>query len=105
LTTELGARRHRSAERPTALELENAQLRTALESRILIEQAKGILSERFDLRLDDAFELLRRSARSSRRRIHDLATDVTASRLTPPEIERILRSRNSRSRVISDDAA
>ena len=80
---------------PTSLELQNAQLRTALASRIVIEQAKGILSERFDLNLDDAFELLRRSARSSRRRIHALATDVTASRVTPPEIERVLRSRNS----------
>jgi AmiR/NasT family two-component response regulator len=86
LTTEIRERRLA----PTALELENSQLRTALTSRIVIEQAKGILSERFDLKLDEAFELLRRSARSSRCRIHELATDVTARRETPPEIERLL---------------
>ena len=65
------------------LELENAQLRMALVTRVVIEQAKGILSERFGLELEDAFALLRRSARPRRRR-HELATEVTTQRETPP---------------------
>jgi AmiR/NasT family two-component response regulator len=75
---------------PADLELENAQLRTALSSRVAIEQAKGILAERFGLSLDDAFALLRRAARSSRRRIHELATEVMPQHETPHEIVRLV---------------
>ena len=73
-----------------ALQLESAQLRTALSSRIVIEQAKGILAERFGLEIVDAFTLLRRAARSSRRRIHELAAEVTIQRDTPIEIQQAL---------------
>ena len=66
---------------------QNAQLRTALESRIVIEQAKGVLAERFGLGVDEAFGILRRSARNHRMSIHALAAQVVASRRTPPEIE------------------
>lgn len=77
-------------DRLAALQLENAQLRTALSSRIAIEQAKGILAERFGLGLGDAFTLLRRAARTSRRGIHDLAAEVTAARDTPADIAHVL---------------
>ena len=69
------------------LRAENAQLERALESRIVIEQAKGILAERYQLPVDDAFELLRRSARSSRVQLRGLAARVVAERATPDEIE------------------
>jgi AmiR/NasT family two-component response regulator len=66
---------------------QNAQLRTALESRIVIEQAKGVLAERFRLDVDDAFQLLRRSARNNRMSIHALAGRVIRARETPAEIQ------------------
>jgi AmiR/NasT family two-component response regulator len=68
-----------------------AQLQQALDSRIVIEQAKGVLVERYALRPTEAFELLRDGARRSRRKIHDLARDVVDSRTTPPPIEEALR--------------
>jgi hypothetical protein len=52
------------------------QLETALETRVVIEQAKGRLAERFELDLDDAFALLRKSARSARMPLHALALEV-----------------------------
>jgi AmiR/NasT family two-component response regulator len=73
-----------------ALRTENEQLRGALTSRIAIEQAKGVLAERLAIGPEDAFILLRRSARSSRVKLHDLAAAVVASRETPPEIRQVL---------------
>jgi AmiR/NasT family two-component response regulator len=65
----------------------NRQLEHALRSRILIEQAKGMLAERFSVEPDEAFELLRRTSRNHRMRVHDLAARVIAERgVTPPEI-------------------
>ena len=64
----------------------NRQLEHALESRVVIEQAKGVLAERYALPVDDAFGLLRRAARSQRVRIHDLAREVVESRTTPISI-------------------
>lgn len=52
------------------------QLQTALSSRVLIEQAKGILAEREGLGMDGAFELLRRTARSGRRMLTAVAADI-----------------------------
>lgn len=49
------------------------QLQTALNSRVLIEQAKGILAERLHIDLDQAFGLLRHGARSRNRLLSDLA--------------------------------
>ncbi|MEP6978897.1 MAG: ANTAR domain-containing protein [Thermoleophilia bacterium] len=73
-----------------ALRSENKQLKAALTSRIAIEQAKGVLAERLAIGPEDAFILLRRSARSSRVKLHDLAAAVVASRETPPEIRLVL---------------
>jgi AmiR/NasT family two-component response regulator len=50
-------------------------LQTALNSRVIIEQAKGKLAERLGLDMDQAFSLLRDRARVSNRRLSDLARD------------------------------
>ncbi len=63
-----------------------AQLEHALTSRIVIEQAKGMLAERFGIGLDEAFSLLRRAARTNRMKLRDLAAQVVASPETPAEI-------------------
>ena len=52
------------------------QLETALESRVAIEQAKGLLAGRLRLAIDEAFELLRAAARGAGRQLHELAEDV-----------------------------
>jgi ANTAR domain-containing protein len=70
-----------------ALAEENAQLQRALESRVVVEQAKGVLAERFAIDVAESFELLRASARNNRLRLHELAERVVASRVTPPEID------------------
>jgi hypothetical protein len=80
----------RLSTRLAVLEIENEQLRTALETRIVLEQAKGILSERFRIDLEDAFQLLRRSARTSRRELHAIAAAVTCSRETPTDVLAVL---------------
>jgi GAF domain-containing protein len=59
------------------------QLQAALEHRWLIEQAKGVLMGREDLDAQTAFERLRGAARSSTRRLADVARDVTAGQPLP----------------------
>jgi hypothetical protein len=81
-----------------ALTTERDQLLEALESRIVLEQAKGVLAERFRLTVDDGFLLLRRSARTERVKIHDLAREIVSSRETPPAVSRAM-ARDSRLRA------
>lgn len=53
-----------------------SQLQHALDSRIVIEQAKGILSERRSVPVNESFELLRSYARSNHLKLHDVAGAV-----------------------------
>jgi ANTAR domain len=63
-----------------------AQLETALQSRVAIEQAKGVVAERHGLDVDEAFEVLRRAARTNRLKLRDLAGQVRAGEPDPPEL-------------------
>jgi AmiR/NasT family two-component response regulator len=65
-----------------------AELQEALDSRVTIEQAKGILAERLEVTVDEAFALMRHGARSNHRKLHDLAREVVHSAETPAEIRR-----------------
>ena len=60
------------------------QLQRALDSRVVIEQAKGILAGRRGDSLDVAFERLRDHARSSNQRIHEVARRVCDGELDLP---------------------
>jgi GAF domain-containing protein len=57
------------------------QLQAALTSRVLIEQAKGMLAEYLNISVDDAFDLLRRYARSHNRKLSGVARDVIARKI------------------------
>jgi response regulator NasT len=70
---EVALRRHREELR---LHEKVEQLESALERRGVIERAKGILMERHSADERTAFELLRDSARSSGRRVVDVAQSV-----------------------------
>jgi hypothetical protein len=56
-------------------------LRTALTSRIVVDQAKGFLSQRLDVSVDDAFNLLRRYVRTH----GDHLTEVSRRLITDPD--------------------
>jgi hypothetical protein len=62
----------------TRSELVNQQLQTALNTRVVIEQAKGVLAERGAVDMDEAFRLLRAHARKTQQRLADLARAVVA---------------------------
>jgi response regulator NasT len=70
---EVALRRYREA---AQLSEKVDQLETALERRSVIERAKGIIMERHSIDEHAAFSLLREHARSSNRRVLDVARAV-----------------------------
>jgi GAF domain-containing protein len=67
------------------------QLQTALNSRVIIEQAKGVLAHRGNLTMDEAFDRLRRYARTHHARLSEVArkvieTDLAADVLDAPTV-------------------
>jgi GAF domain-containing protein len=61
----------------------NDQLNTALTSRVVIEQAKGVLAERNGLSMQAAFETMRKYARDNNLRLADVAGHVVDKTLAP----------------------
>lgn len=51
-------------------------LQTAMESRAVIDQAKGMLIERYKLTPDAAFQLLARASMATNRKLRDIAADL-----------------------------
>jgi GAF domain-containing protein len=67
-------------------ELLNEQLQAALASRVLIEQAKGVLAHHLTVDMDTAFDLLRRYSRHGGMRLADTARQIAAGELDPAAI-------------------
>lgn len=61
----------------------NNQLSTALNSRVVIEQAKGKIAQAADTDMDHAFRRLRNHARSHNLRLSDLAQEIASGALDP----------------------
>jgi GAF domain-containing protein len=73
----------------------NEQLQTALNSRVIIEQAKGKLAERLGIDVNQAFTLLRDQARNRNQRLSDLAralVDGTQAITAPSGSQRTSRA-------------
>jgi GAF domain-containing protein len=67
----------------------NEQLNLALNSRIVIEQAKGMLAERQDVKMEQAFAVLRNHARNHKLRLIDVAQGVIDGTLAPSALDRL----------------
>jgi GAF domain-containing protein len=76
---------HRASLESQAL---NDQLNSALNTRVVIEQAKGIVAEREQLNMEQAFSRLRNHARNHNLRLADVARAVIGSTLAASELDR-----------------
>jgi GAF domain-containing protein len=78
-------------------EVVNEQLQTALTSRVVIEQAKGVLAERGHLSMSDAFDRLRRYARNRNLRLAEVAREIVETDLAAEvlafRVEKTVRAR------------
>jgi len=81
----IGILQHRAAEEHQLLA---EQLQYALTSRVLVEQAKGVVAERAHIDMDKAFGALRRYARDRNQRLVDVARAVVERTLPAGEITR-----------------
>ena len=68
----------------------NAELQGALDSRVVIEQAKGTIAERGGIGTDEAFERLRTYARERSAKLTDVAVAVVSHTLTEDEVAALL---------------
>jgi GAF domain-containing protein len=75
---------HRTAVDTQAL---NHQLTAALTSRIVIEQAKGMIGERRQLPMDQAFALLRHHTRRNNLRLADVARSIIDGTIDPNTLD------------------
>ncbi|MGH3612884.1 MAG: ANTAR domain-containing protein [Pseudonocardia sp.] len=66
----------------------NEQLQTALNNRVIIEQAKGVLAQRGNLTMEAAFGRLRRYARDHNLRLSDVARHVVETDLAADVLAR-----------------
>jgi len=67
----------------------NEQLTNALNSRVVIEQAKGMVAERLRLDMEGAFTTLRNHARNHNLKLKALAEDVISGSVAPGVLDRV----------------
>ena len=79
----IGLLQQRELDRAHAVQ---GQLQRALQTRIGIEQAKGIISERRGIEMDAAFALLRSYSRNHNQKLHDVARDVVGGVLPASDL-------------------
>jgi hypothetical protein len=77
--TLLAATADKPSDPTTFLLARTIQLQTALDSRIVIEQAKGVVAERDSITPDEAFQSMRREARNRRMKLHEVAAGIIES--------------------------
>jgi GAF domain-containing protein len=82
-TVSLGMTAHRGREFAARAQ----QLQGALDSRVAIEQAKGMLAEREKITVDEAFTILRDHSRRTGSKMRHVAQDVVKGLLTLPSGE------------------
>jgi GAF domain-containing protein len=81
---------HRTSRDAKAL---NDQLSNALNSRIVIEQAKGMVSQAMNTDMDDAFGRLRSHARNHNLGLTEVANLVVAHAVAPAKLDAAPTSR------------
>jgi hypothetical protein len=79
----IGLLQHRAAAESRVL---TEQLQYALTSRVVIEQAKGVIAERLGAEMGAAFELMRTYSRRHNQRLADTAASIVARDL---EVDRL----------------
>jgi GAF domain-containing protein len=75
-------------------EMVTEQLQNALNSRVIIEQAKGILAERLQIGVADAVSLMRNYARNNNQLLSEVADQVIARSPEVAELTRITKPRS-----------
>jgi GAF domain-containing protein len=71
------------------------QLQQALNSRIVVEQAKGVVAERLQIGMDEAFDLMRGYSRGQRRRLSEVAASLIEGSLSVNDLS-IARAQSGR---------
>lgn len=72
----------------------NEQLQGALNSRVLLEQAKGLVAQTADLDMEQAFAALRRYARDHNLRLGDVAAAVVSREISAGVVVEWARARS-----------
>jgi GAF domain-containing protein len=80
-------------------ELLTGQLQSALTSRVRLEQAKGMLSERWGGSVDEAFEAMRSYARREQRTLSDVATELVQGQLDSADVHAAARPKEDGKRT------
>ena len=71
------------------------QLQTALNSRVIIEQAKGVLAERLHIDMSTAFNQLRGHARGTHQQLAEVARAVVTGELSTDRLQEASLNRSS----------